>query len=173
MLPGLPVEVILEVLEYLDHRALLGCRRICRSMNNLIGRNPMLQLRIELVKDGLIDGVGTGEAAEAVKRLRKLRRRWETLAWTTQETYEVEGSCSAYELAHGMFIKTDSEANIFIVKLPTSREPLYRVIANRNLEMRPDGFTLDANQDLIVFLNIEPGPRSKKSESQDSLAVRL
>jgi hypothetical protein len=126
-------------------------------MNDIIARDPVLQLTIELAKDGLTDDVGAGEPAEAVKRLQVLRRRWETLSWTGKVTYGVEGSCNAYELVGGMFIKTDSEGNILIVELPTSEDPLYKVVANCNLEMRPGDFALDVSQDLVVFLNIEPG----------------
>ncbi|KAJ2918861.1 hypothetical protein MD484_g1534, partial [Candolleomyces efflorescens] len=141
-------------------------------MNEIVGKNPASQLTIELAKDGLADSVGAGgEPAEAVKRLRELRTRWDTLSWTGKVIYGVEGSCNAYELVGGMFIKTDSDGNILIVKLPTSKDPLYKVVANRNLEMRPGDFALDASQDLIVFLNIESGPQPAHDRRRASVRV--
>lgn len=128
-------------------------------MKDIVDRSPVLQLTIERAKEGMADFGVEDEPAEAVKRLQELRTRWETLTWTSEECYVVEGSCNAYELVDGKFIKTDSEGNILIVQLPTSKESLYTVLAKCNLGfgMRPGDFALDASQDLIVFLNIELG----------------
>ncbi|RXW21774.1 hypothetical protein EST38_g4081 [Candolleomyces aberdarensis] len=78
------------------------------------------------------------------------RRRWQTLAWTAQETYVIEGPCSAYELIGGMFTKTDEEGNVFILQVPTSRDPVYQVITQCKLTTKICGFALDASQDLLV-----------------------
>ncbi|KAJ2927351.1 hypothetical protein H1R20_g9742, partial [Candolleomyces eurysporus] len=118
---------------------------------------PLKELRDELAKHGLSDAVVPQEPhaqVEARERLQELQRRWQTLKWTSEETYDIEGGCSAYELVGGMFIKIDGEGNILVLQLPTYRDPVYKVIANRNLGIKPSGFTSDPGQDLIVFTEI-------------------
>ncbi|KAJ2932864.1 hypothetical protein H1R20_g4229, partial [Candolleomyces eurysporus] len=96
--------------------------------------------------------------AGAIEPLQERRRRWETLTWTNQETYNIEGSCSAYQLvAGGMFIKTSDEGNMLILQLPTSRAPIYRAITLRNLKTNIFGFASDASQDLLVFFGCNRG----------------
>ncbi|KAJ2924472.1 hypothetical protein H1R20_g12610, partial [Candolleomyces eurysporus] len=82
--------------------------------------------------------------------LQERRRRWETLTWTNKETYNIEGSCRAYQLAGGMFIKRSDEGNMLILQLPTSRAPVYRAITHGNLNTKIAGFASDASQDLLV-----------------------
>ncbi|RXW16161.1 hypothetical protein EST38_g9694 [Candolleomyces aberdarensis] len=83
--------------------------------------------------------------------LQERRGRWQTLTWTNRKTYNIEGSCSAYQLAGGMFIKTSEEGDMLILQLPTSRAPVYRAITHCNLNTNSCGFASDASQDLLVF----------------------
>lgn len=107
--------------------------------------------RIGSVDEGLPDVVVPRHPqAGANEPFPERRRRWQTLTWTAQETYDIEGPCSTYELVGGMFIKTDEEGNIFILQLPTSRDPVYQVITQCNLTTKICGFALDASQDLLV-----------------------
>ncbi|RXW12658.1 hypothetical protein EST38_g13194, partial [Candolleomyces aberdarensis] len=118
---------------------------------------PLKELRDELAKHGLSDAIMPQEPqaqVEARERLQELQQRWQTLKWTSEETYDIEGGCGAYELAGGMFIKIDGEGNIFVLQLPTYRDPVYKEITNRNLGIKPCGFTSDPSQDLIVFTEI-------------------
>ncbi|RXW19148.1 hypothetical protein EST38_g6702 [Candolleomyces aberdarensis] len=78
------------------------------------------------------------------------RRRWQTLTWTAQETYDIKGPYSTYELFGGMFIKTDEKGNVLILQLPTSRDPVYQVITQCKFTTKICGFALDASQDLLV-----------------------
>ncbi|KAJ2927353.1 hypothetical protein H1R20_g9740, partial [Candolleomyces eurysporus] len=93
--------------------------------------------------------------AGAKDALQERRRRWEALTWTNQETYSIEGSCSAYQLAGGTFIKTFKEGNMLILQLPTSRAPVYRAITHCNLNTKIFGFASDASQDLLVFFGCD------------------
>ncbi|KAJ2924473.1 hypothetical protein H1R20_g12613, partial [Candolleomyces eurysporus] len=88
--------------------------------------------------------------AGAIEPVQERRRRWETLTWTNQETYNIEGPCSAYQLAGGMFIKTFKEGHMLILQLPTSRAPVYRAITLCNLNTKSFGYASDASQDLLV-----------------------
>ncbi|RXW19151.1 hypothetical protein EST38_g6705 [Candolleomyces aberdarensis] len=83
--------------------------------------------------------------------LQERRRRWQTLTWTNRKTCNIGGSCNAYQLAGGMFIKTSKEGNMLILQLPNSRAPLYRAITYGNLNAKSFGFASDASQDLLVF----------------------
>ncbi|RXW16163.1 hypothetical protein EST38_g9696 [Candolleomyces aberdarensis] len=87
--------------------------------------------------------------------LQERRRRWQTLTWRNQETYNIEGPCSAYQLAEGMFIKTSKEGNMLILQLPTSGAPVYRAITHCNLNTKIFGFASDASQDLLVFFGCD------------------
>ncbi|KAJ2935576.1 hypothetical protein H1R20_g1518, partial [Candolleomyces eurysporus] len=93
--------------------------------------------------------------AGANEPLQERRRRWETLTWTNQETYNIEGSCSVYQLAGGVFIKTFKEGNMLFLQLPTSRAPVYRAITHCNLNMKMFGFASDASQDLLVVFGCD------------------
>ncbi|RXW16155.1 hypothetical protein EST38_g9692 [Candolleomyces aberdarensis] len=98
--------------------------------------------------------------AGANEPLQERRRRWQTLTWTNQETYNIEGPCNAYQLAGGMFIKTSKEGNMLILQLPTSRVPVYRAITHCNFNTQIFGFAFDASQDLLVSFG-----RNDRSES--------
>ncbi|KAJ2924471.1 hypothetical protein H1R20_g12611, partial [Candolleomyces eurysporus] len=115
--------------------------------------SPEEELRVqELGRIGCI-GEGPPEVVVPQRRIEPLqerRRRWETLTWTNQETYNIKGSCSAYQLAGGMFIKTFKEGHMLILQLPTSRAPVYRAITHCSLNKEIFGFVSDASQDLLV-----------------------
>ncbi|KAJ2927354.1 hypothetical protein H1R20_g9741, partial [Candolleomyces eurysporus] len=130
----------------------LKSERICA-----INDSPLKDLKVVLAKHGFSDAVVPQEPQaqmEAIERLKELHQRWQTLTWTSEETYDIEGPCSAYELAGGIFTKIDGEGNILVLQLPTYRDPVYKVIADRNLGIKPRGFTFDPSQDLIVFTEI-------------------
>ncbi|RXW12657.1 hypothetical protein EST38_g13195 [Candolleomyces aberdarensis] len=87
--------------------------------------------------------------------LQERQRRWLTLTWTDQETYNIEGPCNAYQLAGGTFIKTYKDGNMLILQLPTSRAPVYRAITHGNLNTKSFGFASDASQNLLVLFGCD------------------
>ncbi|KAF6756624.1 hypothetical protein DFP72DRAFT_893252 [Ephemerocybe angulata] len=159
MLLNIPTEVIIEVLLRLDCLDLLECRQVSRGLKDIIDHESPLQLITELSRSGLTATTDTRyKCGEMVHRLQQLRKRWQTLTWSGKQTYSVEGSCNAYELVDGLFVKTDEEGNILILELPTIQDPTFQVLAKCNLGFNPGDFALDATQDLIVFLKLEQGP---------------
>ncbi|KAJ2924474.1 hypothetical protein H1R20_g12612, partial [Candolleomyces eurysporus] len=119
--------------------------------------SPEEELRVQEL--GRIGSIGEGPPevvvpqrpqAGDIEPLQERRRRWETLTWTNQETYKIKGSCSAYQLAGGMFIKTFKEGHMLILQLPTSRAPVYRAITHCSFNKEIFGFASDTSQDLLV-----------------------
>ncbi|RXW16160.1 hypothetical protein EST38_g9693 [Candolleomyces aberdarensis] len=83
------------------------------------------------------------------------RQRWQMLTWRNRKTYDIEGSCSAYQLAEGTLIKMSKEGNILMLQLLTSRAPVYQVITHCNLNKKIFGFASDASQNLLVFFGCD------------------
>ncbi|KAJ2930457.1 hypothetical protein H1R20_g6632, partial [Candolleomyces eurysporus] len=109
--------------------------------------------------------------AGAIEPLQKRQRRWQSLTWTKEEIYNIEGPCSAYQLAGGMFSKTDKEGNMLILQLPTSRAPVYRAITHCNLNTKIFGFASDASQELLVSFGYDS--RRVLSIYPNALSVKL
>ncbi|RXW16156.1 hypothetical protein EST38_g9697 [Candolleomyces aberdarensis] len=125
---------------------------------------PVSQEELKVQDIGRIGPIGEGPPdvvvpqhpqAGANEPLQERRGSWQTLTWTNRKTYNIDGSCSAYQLAEGTFIKMSKEGHILILQLPTSRAPVYQAITHCSLNKEIFGFASDANQDLLVFFGCD------------------
>ncbi|KAJ3531709.1 hypothetical protein NMY22_g8036 [Coprinellus aureogranulatus] len=157
MLLTLPTEVVVELLTWVDVQSLLRCRRVCSSLRDAIDNEPSLQLSVELTRSELSYTTDNGLCSDVIERLRQQRKNWHELAWTGKYEHPLTGPCNAYEMVDGLFVKTDSDGQIIILELPTTRNPSFKVLIDDHIGFQPGDFTLDATQDLIVFLKLESG----------------
>ncbi|KAI0354450.1 hypothetical protein OH77DRAFT_1404967 [Trametes cingulata] len=157
----LPEELRVEILSYLDVKDLLHCRQVCTRLKETIRESLQLQYNIELVADGLVEGVGcTLPLAERYNLLLERRRRWRALDWTQVTPIPAPALCQAYELVDGVFassmVTLESELfggsrHLSITRLPTCSEPA-RTIERDNLEFPVRDFAIDPSQDLVALV---------------------
>lgn len=112
---------------------------------------------LELSRSALCYAIEDRSREEVIKRLQQQRKNWKELEWAGMYDHSLEGSCNAYELVDGLFVKTDSNGKVFILELPTTANPHFRVLADDHIEFQPGDFALDATQDLIVFIKLHYG----------------
>ncbi|RXW20047.1 hypothetical protein EST38_g5816 [Candolleomyces aberdarensis] len=121
---------------------------------------PVSQEELKVQELGRIDPIDEGPPdvvvpphpqAGANEPPQERRGSLQTLTWTNRKTYNIDGSCSAYQLAGGTFIKMSKEGNMLILQLPTSRAPVYQAITHCNLNAKICGYASDASQNLLVL----------------------
>ncbi|KAI0056624.1 hypothetical protein BV25DRAFT_1903137 [Artomyces pyxidatus] len=79
-----PDEVLLQVLENLDHRAVLACQAACHRLKNITNA-VSLQYTVELAACGMVDGMRCQETLSLSERLERLRQydaAWRQLKWS-------------------------------------------------------------------------------------------
>ncbi|KAI0054620.1 hypothetical protein BV25DRAFT_1843530 [Artomyces pyxidatus] len=85
LLSSLPNDILLEILEDLDWRDLIACKRTCHRLDTLVGTAVLLHYTIELAACGMLDGERgrlTLPIRERLDRLKQHREAWRNLTWT-------------------------------------------------------------------------------------------
>jgi hypothetical protein len=98
-----------------------------------------------------------GADVEIKETFQERRQRWQTLTWTSQNSYDVEGSSLTYtcRVVGGMFLKRSNEGKLFTLQLPTAKHPEYKVITDSDFSnAQPFGFAHDASQNRLVASGI-------------------
>ncbi|KAI0246872.1 hypothetical protein BJV78DRAFT_1250500 [Lactifluus subvellereus] len=75
---SLPEELIIEIMVKGDHRMLLLCQRVCRTLNAIIRGSLPLQYIISLAACGMRHGL----TAEQLQRLHEHEAAWREVAWS-------------------------------------------------------------------------------------------
>ncbi|KAF8494827.1 hypothetical protein F5888DRAFT_604610 [Russula emetica] len=81
---ALPEDIILEILEDADYRAILACKRTCRWMHDIISRSTSLRYLLELVANGMQHGSRSPSfgKVQCLEMLAAHETAWRTLLWT-------------------------------------------------------------------------------------------
>ena len=130
---NLPLEILSEILNQLDHIHILRCSivrassflrkvvtphshyfryccKVCKQLHALVSSSTALQYRIELASDGLVDGhprrgSAFSTTAARMKILLERRAAWRALRPNRRTSVAFAGHCHAYELVGGLFAK--------------------------------------------------------------------
>ncbi|KAJ7127882.1 hypothetical protein C8R44DRAFT_778953 [Mycena epipterygia] len=158
----IPLDLIPEILIFLDAKSLLSCSLVCRLWHDIVTSSPALQYAIELWADGLVPGdSGTLTPAETLAALHERRRAWKNMQWTTQNIVPIESlmTCHAYELAGGVFAQQTHGPDFMSVSLPSILQAPDKATATHTIAINPDhfeDFAIDPSQDLLAILHQPP-----------------
>ncbi|KAH9943581.1 hypothetical protein B0H21DRAFT_779706 [Amylocystis lapponica] len=158
---GLPVEIVITILKWLDCREILLCSSVCKTLRETVKESLELQYQIELAADGMVDGPpGLMTTADRLELLLDRRRRWRMLDWTRRVMVPIPGACQAYELVGGVFAKSMSVAHLIgsrhlIATWLPSRTKEARSIIRDELGVATRDFAIDPSQDLIALVDAD------------------
>ncbi|KAH9943621.1 hypothetical protein B0H21DRAFT_695505 [Amylocystis lapponica] len=167
VLLGLPVEIVIAILKWLDCREILLCSSVCKTLRATVKGSLELQYQIELAADGMVDGPpDLMTTADRLELLLDRRRRWRMLDWTRKVMVPIPGACQAYELAGGVFTKlmmagdvgNIEESIVFRHLIATwlpSRTKEARSIVRDELDVVTREFTIEPSQDLVVLIDAD------------------
>ncbi|KAJ7860249.1 hypothetical protein B0H14DRAFT_2506427 [Mycena olivaceomarginata] len=155
-LNDVPLEILSEILGFLDAKTLLSCSSVCNLWNDVVKASPELQYTIELWADGMVCGPsGALTHTETLEALYQKRTAWKNLEWTSKTVIEIEPliSCLAYELVAGLFVQQENGPDFLAISLPRivdePQTARYTYSIGPTLQSFED-FAIDPTQDLIV-----------------------
>ena len=124
--------------------------------------SPVLQYRIGLATNGLVDGPASGPTlttAACLDLLLEWHAAWRALHPRHRASVALTGHCHAYKLAGGLFAKALEESaaahQLVASWLPASMADKTRLVVD-DLSVQIKDFALDPVQDLIVLLEHRP-----------------
>lgn len=126
--------------------------QVCKTLNDIVASSILLQYKLELEFDDLDDpGICRGFMADRHRRLLHSRAVWAHLRWNNMTRTPMPGSCSAYEVVGGKFVKMLWGKDFSVVTLPTSQSgaTFERMV---DLEGMIKDFAMDPSQDFIAYL---------------------
>ncbi|KAI9446939.1 hypothetical protein F5148DRAFT_746642 [Russula earlei] len=154
---------------------------VCKQFHALITSSLLLQYRIELAADGLVDGPSGGPASTTAARMELLLERraaWRALRPSRRAAVALAGHFHAYELVGGLFAKALEEfgaaRRLVASWLPSNAAGETRLVVD-DLGVRTKDFALDPAQELIVLLEHRPavGPIASTSTSAAAADIRV
>ncbi|TFK85393.1 hypothetical protein K466DRAFT_552173 [Polyporus arcularius HHB13444] len=160
---GLPRELLTCALTFLEHKDILRCRGVCRTLQTTIDQSVGLLYQVQLEIEGLIDGPkGNLCTSDRLQLLLERRDRWLRLDWTNIVTLAaaklVPETPLPYELQGGTFFNVttyDGKFTMNMTRLPSiaGPRPTYE---SKNFDSQYVDITADPSQDLMVVLDV-PG----------------
>ncbi|KAF9043903.1 hypothetical protein BJ165DRAFT_1478602 [Panaeolus papilionaceus] len=145
-------DLIIEVLRLLHYQCLIKCSETCRTLYRVIRKSSLLQLIVELGKDGLICIRPDLNSNDVRSALEDWRRRWDILDWKLGPTSSYTGPLSP--LFYGTY-KSGTFASIQYCEDAT------RIVwfnmgdftprsADLSFQRQPNCFAIDPEQNLLV-----------------------
>ncbi|KZT30761.1 hypothetical protein NEOLEDRAFT_1054001 [Neolentinus lepideus HHB14362 ss-1] len=153
VLDHLPLELIIDILHYLDLATLLRCSSVSLFFYGLVKETANLQYNIELEANGLVDGPRNDlSSAEKLDMLRQRQTAWERMEWVEQRTISMANG-NLYELYGGVFAQSLAERSLVFKRLPSR----YRQIEERTWTIGDVGvdmrdFSIDPGQNLLAII---------------------
>ncbi|TFK45308.1 hypothetical protein OE88DRAFT_1740408 [Heliocybe sulcata] len=152
ILPAIPSELVVIILQELDLPTLIRCKSVCSGLKRLIDDSVILQYKIELAVAGMEDGPPSSiDVSERLRRLRSYTKAWRGMAFAPDE--EEIAFDGYWELCGGVLATSDGDSTLMFTKLPGPA----RGITLREWEIEDVGFPIrdfkmDPSQDLLVML---------------------
>jgi len=161
LLLDLPNELVTRVLYDTDIVSTLRCRQTCKLLNQIINESALLQYKIELIINGMIDGppdiAGMQTATSRLEALRAYCRAWDTLQPRKKTT--IPGrvrDTNLYELWGGVWARARKAVGhpLTAIQLPS----IVRGVETKtwNVPLMESGrladFGMDPHQDLLVLI---------------------
>ncbi|XP_006458803.1 hypothetical protein AGABI2DRAFT_177014 [Agaricus bisporus var. bisporus H97] len=157
----LPVEILFEILIWLDGNSLIVCRSVSKFLRAFLDDRPEFEYQYRLEKQGLVSTYGIRYPYEGrLLTLKSFSRAWRAseIPRPPTQTYLIEGDCIAYELVAGVFAKTDG-LNLTIQWLPSFLRPAQKLVRSQaQLGIPIKDFALDPAQDVVALLEADNLP---------------
>ncbi|TFK55467.1 hypothetical protein OE88DRAFT_622844 [Heliocybe sulcata] len=157
----LPPELFIRVLAELDLRSIAACKRVCRSLYELIESTAELQYQIELSVAGMEDGLSKNlSIVSRLERLRAHQKAWTALKWA-EEIWVPIALSGTWELYGGVWAARawDTRGLAFMQEPSIFREIPMKQWVIEDLGFAIRDFSLDISQDLLVLVEL-PTPDS-------------
>ncbi|KAJ7670715.1 hypothetical protein DFH06DRAFT_1369742 [Mycena polygramma] len=162
-LSDIPLEMLSEILRFLDPKTLLLCSSVCRLWHETVKRSAELQYTIELWADGMVRGDSDAvTSADALAALLKHRRAWSIVEWRSKTVVEIEPlvACRAYELVGGIFAQQQQGADFLTISLADmvgDRGNARTTHAMGQELPNIQDFAMEPTQDLLALFSATPG----------------
>ncbi|KAI0700799.1 hypothetical protein C8T65DRAFT_657194 [Cerioporus squamosus] len=158
---GLPRELLTCALTFLEHKDILRCRGVCKTLQSTIDQSVGLLYQVQLEIEGLIDGPKGGLCtSDRLKLLLERRDRWLRLDWTNIVTLAapklVPETPLPYELQGGTFFNVTTYNGKFtmnMTRLPSTANPTPSY-ESKDFESQYVDIAVDPSQDLMVVLDV-------------------
>ncbi|KAF9043900.1 hypothetical protein BJ165DRAFT_1478594 [Panaeolus papilionaceus] len=145
-------DLIIEILRLLHYPCLVKISETCRTLYQVIRRSSLLQLIVNLGKDGLICMRPDLDSNDVMSALEDLRRRWDTLDWKPAITSSYTGPFSGFNVTYesGIFVSMQHHSSgTRIVWLDMAD------FTHRSVDLpywdQPTCLATDPGQDLLVW----------------------
>ncbi|KAF8164060.1 hypothetical protein BJ912DRAFT_1049424 [Pholiota molesta] len=150
-LPGVPEELRIKILSFLDVIALARCSMTCKSICETIKNSSLLAYTIQLHLNGLKNTRLSTPHADLLERLLRHRQAWLSLELGEPVTLQLPYGSHGIKLVGAAFAYTNSEHVAEIISLPTSINIGKCTFQNagRTLVL---ALTMDPTQDMIALL---------------------
>ncbi|KAI0066346.1 hypothetical protein BV25DRAFT_1529125 [Artomyces pyxidatus] len=164
LMTSLPNDILLEILESLDWRDLIACRRTCHRLDTLAGTAVPLQYTIELAACGMLDGergLHTLPIRERLDRLKLHQDAWLNLTWTKNNdlAHLLGRTYSASVTGLALAFPSRLDSTLLLQTVPSF---LRGIDEDHKILNGPTGIPvqLDLSQDLWISMDIPPDDTS-------------
>ncbi|KAI0082257.1 hypothetical protein K474DRAFT_1703260 [Panus rudis PR-1116 ss-1] len=148
----LPVELLTKILNELDFRNLLRCKRVCRQLQVIIEDAIVLRYKVELAINGLEDGPPSSlGASDRLNLLHQREEAWDRLAYKTMKDVEMHRG-EVWELYGGVLAQGQGQRSLHFYRLPSEIRGIEEEHWKLDLEFAIRDFGMDPTQDLLVVI---------------------
>ncbi|KAF9043888.1 hypothetical protein BJ165DRAFT_175557 [Panaeolus papilionaceus] len=153
-------DLIIEVLRLLHYQCLIKCSETCRTLCRVIGTSSLLQLIVELGKDGLICIRPDLNSNDVRSALEDWRRSWDILDWKRGPTSSYTGPFSGFfygTYESGIFASMQYCEDATRIEWFNMRDFTHRSV-NLSFRRQPQCFAIDPEQNLLVSIEFLDDP---------------
>ena len=180
MLPSLPNELVLKILEHVDYKTITDCRRVshsvirvcrsdtpithwrgyqlCRGLKDIVDTTASLRYIIELGAAGMCDGpLNAVGPAERLRKLEGSRTAWKSSEWSRPEGFPYSKKIFPYPLAQSgnlVVLKgpTFGSGEFLLLRFPSEARGIPEQLWYLDLDCEHiEAISLDHSQDLLVY----------------------
>ncbi|KAF8164077.1 hypothetical protein BJ912DRAFT_1150425 [Pholiota molesta] len=151
-LSGVPEELKIKILSFLDAVALARCSMTCKSICETIKNSSLLAYTIQLHLNGLKDAGVSAPHADLLAHLLRYRQAWLSLKLGEPVTLWLPYDGYKMELVRAAFAHTNTEHIAHIISIPTPSNIEKRTFQNAGKGTLVLTFTMDPTQDMIALL---------------------
>ncbi|GJE98558.1 F-box protein [Phanerochaete sordida] len=155
-LDRLSVEVVVEILAYLDYIDLLSCRRVSRKFDFIVTDTLALQYKIELGMIGYEDGSANSSLLSRLASIQRERRAWKDLSLKHVQSISVPSQDWIEARSHKDVISgriPDHPGQLDLMYLGSSF-PEHERVRRIEFDTRFDAHYIDPGQDLVILASL-------------------
>jgi hypothetical protein len=160
-MPPLPSEIVSKILEYVDYKTVVTCKKLCRRFKDIVDTTASLRYMVELGAAGMCDGPpDTASSAERLRRLECSQAAWKISLWSQPKGFPYSKKIFPFPVAlsgnlvalKGPICGSRRTGELLLLKLPSEARGIPEQLWNLDLGYeRIEAISLDDSQDLLVF----------------------